>query len=188
MDKFAKWLEVSEKTPPVGHLLRDRFSDNWFRIHSLPKAKRYPDSVIEEKELKHRHLGIAKRVLGEGKCTVFIGKYGETKETLASSNEILGGLNLGFAFSFNIAEEEDDDPYYLNVYTGNIDIADEAYSKIIMAVSSEELGPVVFFSSKKSNAIAPYDGGADIFIFGTDDISTLKFRFSSWISKREDGL
>lgn len=69
MDKFSEWLQVSDKIPPVGHMLRNNFSNQWFRIHSLPESKRYPDSEEETTLLLDRHVKVANEVLGEGKVS-----------------------------------------------------------------------------------------------------------------------
>lgn len=61
MGEFSDWLKISQKTPPVGHLLREKFPNCWFRVHNLPSAKRYPDSDQEIAEIKNRNLIVAKK-------------------------------------------------------------------------------------------------------------------------------
>lgn len=187
MTTLSRWLKLSEQTPPVSHLLRDKFTDRWFRIHSLPRAKRYADTETEVAELKRRHHELAKEVLGNDLLTVFVGDYSE-EEGKSGSSRLIHGIRVAFSQSFNIAEKDDDDPYYLNVYAVDIQAKDSAFIEVIEAVASEELGPVLFFSEKKKNAVAPYDGGADVFIWGVEHVASLKAHFSSWLSERDDGL
>jgi hypothetical protein len=49
------WNSKFPDCPPVGHLLRDAYSDRWFRIHTLPEAKRYPQIEAEYAEVLRRH-------------------------------------------------------------------------------------------------------------------------------------
>jgi hypothetical protein len=66
------WSQSFPKSPPVRHLLRRIYPDRSVRVHSLPKAKRLPESANEESELLTRHLAIAHRMLANGPCALVV--------------------------------------------------------------------------------------------------------------------
>lgn len=52
---------------PIAHRLRFQVPDRWFRIHSLPQSKRYPQKPSEYSGLLARHNTVATDILGSQK-------------------------------------------------------------------------------------------------------------------------
>lgn len=60
------WANEYPACPPIGFLLREKYKDRWFRIHSLPGSKRYPENDDEMREVLHRHNAILDALLPPG--------------------------------------------------------------------------------------------------------------------------
>src|SRR5689334_11573109 len=55
IDFNTYWNSHVPNCPPVGYLLRDTYPDRWFRIHTLPESKRYPQTAADYAEILRRH-------------------------------------------------------------------------------------------------------------------------------------
>lgn len=53
LNKF--WTDEFGDNLPVASELKWKFEQRWFRIHTLPDSKRYPDNESEYDEILRRH-------------------------------------------------------------------------------------------------------------------------------------
>src|ERR671925_44815 len=60
------WRENYPKSLPIGYQLREAYRDQWFRIHSLPDSKRYPETDSEYQVVLRRHNTLLSDLLGDG--------------------------------------------------------------------------------------------------------------------------
>lgn len=168
---------------PAGFLLRQRYSDRWLRIHSLPESKRYPGRPAEYEELLNRHNTVASYVLGEGtQCSLFIARFGEDREW---SDESLSSL-IGSTPTHAIASEDPDEP--MQFFSVQVSWRRSAFDKLIRAVADDQTGPILFANTAAGSIYAPYDGGADLFFPSSAAVAAARVRFRSWLSARGDGL
>lgn len=188
MEKKQTWSDEYSKSSPVGFMLRETYPNRWLRIHSLEKSKRYADSRTEEKELLFRHSESAKHVLDTNNLMLFISIYDDTPEAPLNGPNWLEHFNFRAFESINIAEDDEDDPYYLVTYGAEFNWDEPLFQKIILDVAKENVGPVAFLSKDSKGVFAPYDGGADLFYINEDKKLEAKTSFKTWISAREDGL
>ncbi len=64
-EEFNKFRSLAyPNTPPISHRFKDDYNDRWFRIHSLPNSKRYPDTENERNILLMRQNDIITELLG----------------------------------------------------------------------------------------------------------------------------
>ena len=64
-EQFEKfWISTFPDTLPISHLFKFDYKDRWFRIHSLPKSKRYADNENEWEILLSRQNQIINDLLG----------------------------------------------------------------------------------------------------------------------------
>jgi hypothetical protein len=78
MSLATDWTAHFGSLLPVAHLLRTSLaSTGWLRIHSLPEAKRYPETETEYSELLRRHREVASEVLGaaDAPCILIVTRY-----------------------------------------------------------------------------------------------------------------
>jgi len=83
------WEDSYPDCPPVGYLLRQRFAEFWYRIHTLPESKRYADSSPEMSEILRRHNILLTSLLGDGKRYVLITTgYSDSTEPVQSYQQL----------------------------------------------------------------------------------------------------
>lgn len=59
------WEKMFPLSPPVSHILRVAYPERWFRIHSLPESKRYPEDDAEWTILLARQNCLVEDLLGK---------------------------------------------------------------------------------------------------------------------------
>lgn len=157
----------------LGWKLRELKPELWFRIHSLPESKRYPEDESEEAILLARHNEIAQDVLGLDSELLLYWYW------LESFHGIDGVKTEDF-------EGEGMETTLYSAEIGAWELG--KFDKLILAVANDELSQVLFLNPNIGNVYAPYDGGADIFISNQEYKKTLKARYSKWASELESGL
>jgi hypothetical protein len=60
------WQQTFTQSPPVGYILRSRYSERWMRLHTLPHSKRHPENEMEYQEVLRRHNALLDEILQEG--------------------------------------------------------------------------------------------------------------------------
>ena len=157
----------------LGWKLRACKPDLWFRIHSLPESKRYPETKDEENIIISRHNEIAKEVLG---TTTNLYLYWHWTVSFHGINGI------------KTSNYKDDD-IETTLYSAEVEPwITGKYDQVIISVANDELSQIIFMNPKNGNIYAPYDGGADIFLTDEKTRNDLKKQFSKWASGREDGM
>jgi len=58
------WNKHYPESVPLGHHIREDYSERWFRIHCLPESKRYADNNDEWKILLYRQNVLITDLLG----------------------------------------------------------------------------------------------------------------------------
>ena len=177
-----EWRATFGNVMPLGHLCRAAFPERWLRIHSLPSAKRYPDSDAERATILVRHNAVATFVLGEAShCILFITRFGDSTSWNAS-----GDLSLPVIPQHAMTTIEDDSQ--TQYFAAPVVWRSGAFDDLILACADERSGPLLFVNLATEQAYAPYDGGADLFVASNNLIVDVRPRFADWLSKREDGL
>ena len=167
------WNKYFQDIPMLGWKLREQKKELWFRIHSLPKSKRYPDNESEKSILLARHNEIAEDVLGS-KSDLFLYWYG-----VKSFHGITGIEGMRY-------EDED---IATTLYSAKVGCWKSGrFDKVILAVANDDLSQIIFLNPSTGDAYAPYDGGADIIITNQEHKKTLKTRYCKWSSELESGL
>ena len=169
---------------PIAHRLRFQVPDRWFRIHSLPQSKRYPQKPSEYSGLLARHNTVATDILGsQSLCLLLVGRYHEQPDLHSRSQSLpnLEGINFTL---FDTWEE----PRFISVWCAPVTWIPGQYNGIIKAVADDEEANIVFASLQTGEAYAPYDGGADLFLASTARRDQLKQRYADWLSKHPQGV
>lgn len=167
------WNKFFTDIPMLGWKLREQKPELWFRIHSLPESKRYPESESEEAILLARHNEIAPDVLG---LKFHLLLYWHWLESFHG----IDGVKT---------EDFSDEDIETTLYSAKVGSWEPGgFNKVILAVANDELSQVVFLNPDTGNVYAPYDGGADIFITSHEHKKILEARYSKWASELESGL
>jgi hypothetical protein len=176
--------------PPVGHVLRSAISDRWLRVHSLPDSKRYAETDAEYDELLRRHNELALEVLGpDNRALLFLHAWGDVADFPSIFSEFgwAAQLELNDATPAVHPSSEVDDPNLL-VAGFSIHWSPQAWDSLLRDVADDRLPSIVLLNPATSEAYAPYDGGADLFLADPQRVETLSTRWAAWLSKHPDGL
>lgn len=185
------WERNYSDCPPIGYLLREKFPDRWFRIHTLPGAKRYAESLGEQDEILRRHDLFLSSLLGQGKPYVLITTgYSNSARPIKSYpevEELVGPSEFWFTVPLHDLEGESDQNYWHFFFTEKTWTAQSA-SELLKLVAEGSVSNVLFLGIKNDAIYHPYDGGADILVGATHLKSRLKQQYQSWLSTHAQGL
>jgi hypothetical protein len=179
------WQEFYGELPPVGHILRETITRRWFRIHSLPDSKRYPENEEEYALLLARHNSIATEVLVEGaQCTLFFHRYHDP-----TCKIIIRGITPEYCGFFEEPSDDwDDTPDRLHIWQAPVIWKKGSFDELIRAVADWREPSVIFACQQTGRAYCPYDGGADLFLESRAERSALKRQYREWLSAHQRGL
>jgi len=194
-EDFQKlWTLNYPDTVPISYLFKHDYSERWFRIHSLPESKRYPEDESEWQILLSRQNEIITDLFGlETPILIVTGEYnwGDNRQIHITDEE-----EMFKPFSFvpldNIelnkidSEQYDEPDIYRPAFAQTI-WKPKYHDKLLREIANDNIR-AFFISFDKNVIVASYDGGVD---FVLKDISTkenYKNKYRQWLSEREDGL
>ena len=184
------WERKYPGCPPIGYLLRQKFPDRWFRIHTLPGAKRYADSSQEQTEILRRH-NLLSSILGDGAKYVLITTgYSDSATPARSYPQLEPLIGLGEHW-FTVALHEmegEDDPNYWHFFFSEKTWTAQSADELLSLVAERVVSNVLFLGVDQDCLYHPYDGGADIFLKSEPLKSSLKQKYESWLSSHPEGL
>jgi hypothetical protein len=182
---FLEWKEVFGETPPLGHILRYDFYENWTRFHALPMSKRYAETEGEKLTVLMRANYLACELFGTNNLLWVVVGYPEGVSP--DNKEIVSGIELQHVLNWYDRTETTEDRIKWSFFAGRIHRTPTALDGLFsLAADGQE--KVVFFDPKSGVALAPYDGGFDIIGSTSNEITLLELKFSSWVSTRSDRL
>ena len=177
--------------PPIGYLVRQKFQDWWFRIHTLPDAQRYAESNQEESEILRRHNSLLSSILGDGNKYVLITTgYSDSVTPIRSYPQLeplLGPSEHWFTFPLH-EFEGDDEPNYWHFFFSEKTWTPQSADELLGLVAEGVVSNVLFLGIDQDSIYHPYDGGADVFVQSELLRSSLKQKHESWLSSHPEGL
>lgn len=190
------WQHNWPDTPLIGHYFKHKFSDRWFRIHSLPKSKRYPTNKTELTILLNRQNTILTDLLGVHEEVYLVtGEYTHEDEEIIELNLIdqVASITPYYFTRLPPIHLSEQDPgvnlkgtYYTPMFTKQRWGKDQ-FNLVLTDIANNALR--VFFLSVINNCIvAPYDGGMDIILPDTETRDRYKAKYTAWLSPHESGL
>lgn len=191
IDKYKIFWELNyPEVLPIGYQLKWIYNDRWFRIHSLPKSKRYAQTSQEFQVILNRQNQLITDLVGKDKkMMMLIGLYND--EVLNQECQKLVGFK-----DFTLIERlklhqlqpnqyEEETIYSVFVKIEKWQIS--KYNEILIAIASDEFRMMLIEPEKKT-IIIPYDGGIDIIMEKPSLKNSMKIKYKDWLSEREDGL
>ena len=175
------WQEHFGDVEPIGYQLRKSLPERWFRIHSLPDSKRYPETDEEWQILLARHREVSEKLIPPGsKCCLLV-PWGCNKYPCFSGLEFQPVPNLPL---FQPDPEEEPEGPYL---TASITWSFQAFEAVVRKVAMwQSLATVV--AMETATIYAPYDGGADFILPDTPLRHAAREKFREYLSKLGSGL
>jgi hypothetical protein len=197
-EEFNKqWLCHYPDSPPVSHWFKWAYPDRWFRVHSLPRSKRWPDNDKEWKILLARQNKIITDIFGLGTevCLVSSDADWEFKTLSALHNdngEMYLFTHIGKADLYKLDMEYYRDTYLFDKHTFKPVFAKMVWKPHLHDTLLKEIAngnaEAFFVSFSKVIIIAPYDGGIDFVLKDGMTRDFYKNKYKKWVSNREDGL
>ncbi|QDK82573.1 hypothetical protein EXU85_29775 [Spirosoma sp. KCTC 42546] len=187
------WASRYPDTIPISYLFKQDYPDRWFRIHSLPKSKRYAECEDEWAILLTRHNQIITDLLGSNaKILLVTGEYnwGERATFITDEEEVfkpyhflrLDNIDL---FEFN-PDDYDNYEIYRSAFAETIWNPNQ-HNNLLKEIAANKTGAFLI-SMDKNILIAPYDGGIDFVLKDGQTRDIYKQKYKEWLSEREDGL
>lgn len=178
---------------PISYLFKHYYPKRWFRIHSLPKSKRYPENDKEWGILLSRQNEIITDLFGVDTPILMVtGDYhwGDNQTPhITKEEKVFSDYSFIELDEINLYEmdlEYDEDAAYRPAFAEtqwNI----EKQKGIIKQMADDKIR-AFFLSFEKNIIVAPYDGGIDFILKDTETRNYYKNKYQNWLSEREDGL
>jgi len=190
-EEFNKYWEAEyPEAYPISHELKHVYEDRWFRIHSLPKSKRYAETDVEYKTILDRQNQLINDLIGE-ENTIIISFVLYTNDITNNNYKELTDFGkfkkVQTIDLHKIRPEEYDEEEYFDVYIKNDFWKSGTKNEILRAIAVDEIR-VMFICPSTECIIAPYDGGVDIIVNSTEKRDELKNKYKDWLSERKDGM
>lgn len=188
------WTLNYPNTVPISYLFKHDYSERWFRIHSLPEAKRYADDENEWKNILSRQNEIITDLFGLGTPILIVtGEYnwGDNRPVhITDEEEIfrpftfvrLDNIELN-----KIAPEKYDEPDIYRPAFAQTIWKPNYHDKLLREIANDNTR-AFFVSFDKNVIVAPYDGGVDFVLKDVSTKESYKNKYRQWLSEREDGL
>lgn len=193
------WTSKYPLTPPIAYLLRDAYPERWFRIHSLPESKRYPEDESDWSILLDRQNSLISDLLGNNSDVLLVaGEYdfdsnnGHVWEfsPVDSIHHLpfteLKPVPLETLNTERNLNEFKPGEFYRLVFS-TIHWQSSTWDKLLKEIAYDELR-AFFISIANELIIAPYDGGIDIILKDEPTRNIYKTKYKDWLSIHESGL
>ena len=172
------WRSFHGEQVPIAYVLRRQIPELWFRIYSLPDSKRYAEDESETHPMLRRYNMVAAEVFGEKeRCLLFFPDYALRKSP--SVFEAFGGE------LFCHFEDEDAS---ITLFAAHTDWQSQKFDGIVRLVAEDEIRYFSLMNAGSGEILAPYDGGADLFLSSTGRRDALRAQFKDWLSRHPEGV
>jgi hypothetical protein len=175
--------------PPIAHTLRSRCPDRWFRIHTLPQSKRYPENEPEYCEIVRRHNTLLDDLLGSGGEAVLVTSAASLMPEPAAAAEADDATrDARFWLTIPMHEHDDFDvPTYWHLFHRPLRWRAGMLDALLRRVAQWQTVNVMILSTAVPHLYHPYDGGADVLVEAEVRRDELRAKYASWLSPRPDG-
>ncbi len=197
-DFKQQWATHFGQTPLVGFCFRTQLASRWMRIHSLPEAKRYPETSEEWEMLLLRQNTLLHKILGsknddETRFYLVCGEYALKKNAQDSFDEAktatlktcdfmpLEAIDLFQEFPQIFAERQIMIPKW-----SEMTWKPRQFDNILQETARGEIKPF-FVSFATASICAPYEGGMDCIFSTIEARDAAKSRYAAWLSAHPSG-
>ncbi len=177
------WNKSFNNFLPIAYELKNKFNESWFRIHTLPDSKRYPENESEYAEILKRHNLILSDLFEENHSLIVVSMGGNSYKESISQNEVMKNLGFqkNFWMSINVSDENDEESYFWNMSYDEINFSGNSFDNLLRLIADEEILDVMFFSIERNIVYHPYDGGADIILVNSKLRDKYKEKYKDWL-------
>jgi hypothetical protein len=190
-DFTAYWDARFSGCPPVSHLLREMYPDRWFRIHTLPESKRYPETAAEYAEVLRRHHTLLTDLLSREQTIALLATgYSTTPQPTPPEN--INARYHPFVFVRSVAMHEPDEeetfPCYWHIWLHAHRWQARSLDLLLTDVADNTVANVLLADPQRNVLYHPYDGGADVILGTRAERDHWRTVYRAWLSRHPDGL
>jgi hypothetical protein len=188
------WTLNYPEAVQISYLFKHCYADRWFRIHSLPESKRYPENDDEWEIILTRQNEIITDLFGletnvllvTGDCDWTDGEAVHiTQEMEVFKRYLFKKLDNINLHKINAQEFEE-----VNLYRpafAELIWHPKMHDQLLREIAVDNVR-AFFVSFDKNIIVAPYDGGVDFIMKDGLTKDFYKNKYRHWLSWREDGL
>ncbi len=192
-DEFYNfWQAAFPNCPPVSYLLKQRFSESWFRTHSLPDSKRYAENALEMSEILRRQKILIEDIIEtKDDCFVVFGCYNENPKIVYSEHfpRLIEFLDFDSEPVSRISFEFDSEPdETFQIAFGKRKIVFDDFREILEGVADWKIVHFFIVNPISKRIFAPYDGGVDLILENKETRNKFKHKYKSWLSNHPEGF
>lgn len=188
--KFEKqWQNNWGDTLPIAEDLKEQFAPLWLRIHSLPNAKRYPESKEEYEEVIKRYEAVLSDLMMHNVDTFYYVVLTEwnNKDTAPDISPEQFGLKVESYFFWKSIDTDEvetipQNKMYAHKFVAKVSMGIENIHKLLTLVTEDDVAGIIIAPSNLEWLMHPYDGGADIIVSQTQEKQRLEQNFKNWLS------
>lgn len=180
-------------TKPISHLFKQDYSDRWFRIHSLPQSKRYPENENDWEILLARQNQIITDLLSDNSKIILVTSeynWGERTAFITDEENVFKPYNFIRLDKIDLYKLNSDDYNKSEIYRpafAETTWKSSGHNALLKEIANDKTR-AFFVSFDKHIIIAPYDGGIDFVVKNTQVRDFYKEKYKEWLSERDDGL
>lgn len=191
-DEFYEfWQTYFPDCPPVAYLLKKRFSEIWFRTHSLPESKRYAENDLEMSEILRRQKILIEDIIGtKDECFVVCGCYNETPQVsyLESFPCLVDFLQFNLTpVPIKSFESDWEIGELFQIAYGKREIVFDDFREIFIGIADWKIAHFFIVNPISKRIFAPYDGGVDLILENEEKRNEFKEKYKDWLSNHPDG-
>lgn len=187
LDEF--WRNEFGDTPPIAHRLKFDFENRWFRIHTLPGSKRYPDTNNEFLVILHRHNQVLGELFGNQRNYFLVTpSRSDRLDPVRDAKTQAMGLQKVFWQTVPDDDLDKNAPYYCHLFVDLMIWQKQSADPLLTLIADDELRGVLFVSVQNNFLYHPYDGGADIILQDSLTRDRWKTHFKTWLSAHPKGF
>jgi hypothetical protein len=172
---LTRWNALYPETPPINYLFKRLLPTRWARIHSLPGAKRYPQTTDEWRELECRQNAVIDHLVSHMTNVRIVINVIEIDNYLFKAFDL---ENIGV-----FVDEEGEAVFQSFMFETTWE--SHTLNPLLAMIAGDQMRAFII---APDCLIAPYDGGMDIILKDPHTCWEFKRQFKSWLSSRADGL
>jgi hypothetical protein len=186
------WNSRYPLCPPVARLIRQTYPERWFRIYTLPEAKRYPETKEEYQEILHRHNTLLTDLLQDSRMVFLVtAGYSETAQPIVPEHIDLSLFPSTWSTSLPMHQIEGDDASdsrYWHLWTCAHEWRSGSLDVLFRLVADDRIANVLIVDPQQHHVYHPYDGGADVVVASQIERERFRTKYSPWLSTHPAGL
>ena len=166
----------------IGYELKEHYKDVWFRIHTLPGAKRYPENKGEYEEILHRHNTLCTDLFKKSRSSFLLLTEGSFTEKPVEPTYInKQPFPMEFVTTIAMTELEPGYTNFWHIWSHAFKWTPEMFNKLFRKVADWKVVNMMLLDTNTHRLYCPYEGGADVFLASPGERDSYKAKYKDWL-------